>query len=311
MLDDGHRRPLNQADLRDLIAAACVGFDGVADPEAIFSETVKNIYDGVPIEEVYKSVVLAARSRIELDPAYSQVSARLLLHSVRREVLGEEVAQGAMVSRYAEYFPGFIRRGIDAGLLNEELGRYDLQRLGAALNAARDLQFTYLGLQTLYDRYFLHVQDARIELPQAFFMRVAMGLALGEVDRETRAIEFYELLSSFDFMSSTPTLFNAGTLRSQLSSCYLTTVADDLDGIYLSRRHAGMRWLYSKNRINVAVSRARCLAVLVVNPALLDIRCQTVEQMMLVNTLCWIFRYASDTAVVDRNKIYENLRLGR
>ena len=232
VLDNGHRRPLNQADLRDLIAAACVGFDGVANPEAIFSETVKNIYDGVPIEEVYKSVVLAARSRIELDPAYSQVSARLLLHSVRREVLGEEVAQGAMVARYAEYFPGFIRRGIDAGLLNEELGRYDLQRLGAALNAERDLQFTYLGLQTLYDRYFLHVQDARIELPQAFFMRVAMGLALGEVDRETRAIEFYELLSSFDFMSSTPTLFNAGTQRSQLSSCYLTTVADDLDGIY-------------------------------------------------------------------------------
>ena len=232
VLDGGHRRPLNQADLRDLIAAACVGFDGVADPEAIFSETVKNIYDGVPIEEVYKSVVLAARSRIELDPAYSQVSARLLLHSVRREVLGEEVAQGAMVSRYAEYFPGFVRRGIDAGLLNEELGRYDLERLGAALHAERDLQFTYLGLQTLYDRYFLHIQDVRIELPQAFFMRVAMGLALGEVDRETRAIEFYELLSSFDFMSSTPTLFNAGTQRSQLSSCYLTTVADDLDGIY-------------------------------------------------------------------------------
>jgi len=232
VLDGGSRRPLNQGDLRALIAAACVGFDGVVDAQAIFGETVKNIYDGVPIEEVYKSVVLAARSRIELDPAYSQVSARLLLHSVRREVLGEEVAQGDMATRYAEYFPLFVRRGIEAGLLNEELGRYDLQRMGAALRSERDLQFTYLGLQTLYDRYFLHVQDVRIELPQAFFMRVAMGLALGEVDREARAIEFYELLSSFDFMSSTPTLFNSGTHRSQLSSCYLTTVGDDLDGIY-------------------------------------------------------------------------------
>jgi ribonucleoside-diphosphate reductase alpha chain len=137
-----------------------------------------------------------------------------------------------MATRYAEYFPKFIKRGIEAELLDEELGRFDLARLAAALDSDRDLQFNYLGLQTLYDRYFLHVEDKRIELPQAFFMRVAMGLSLNEVDREARAIEFYRLLSSFDFMSSTPTLFNAGTRRSQLSSCYLTTVADDLDGIY-------------------------------------------------------------------------------
>ncbi|MBW8894197.1 MAG: ribonucleoside-diphosphate reductase subunit alpha, partial [Burkholderiales bacterium] len=134
--------------------------------------------------------------------------------------------------RYAEYFPGYIKRGIKAELLDEKLGQYDLAKLGAALKAERDLQFDYLGLQTLYDRYFLHIEDERIEMPQAFFMRVAMGLALGEIDREARAIEFYEVLSSFDFMSSTPTLFNAGTRRSQLSSCYLTTVSDDLDGIY-------------------------------------------------------------------------------
>ena len=137
-----------------------------------------------------------------------------------------------MRSRYAEYFPGFIKKGVEAELLDPRLLEFDLARLGAALKADRDLQFDYLGLQTLYDRYFLHVKKQRIELPQAFFMRVAMGLALGEADREARAIEFYEVLSSFDFMSSTPTLFNAGTLRSQLSSCYLTTVADDLDGIY-------------------------------------------------------------------------------
>ena len=126
----------------------------------------------------------------------------------------------------------FVKKGVKAELLDEKLLQYDLVKLGAALDAERDLQFDYLGLQTLYDRYFLHIEEARIELPQAFYMRVAMGLALNEIDREARAIEFYEVLSTFDFMSSTPTLFNAGTRRSQLSSCYLTTVADDLDGIY-------------------------------------------------------------------------------
>ncbi len=137
-----------------------------------------------------------------------------------------------MATKYADYFPGFIKKGVQAELLDEKLAQYDLAKLGAALKAERDLQFAYLGLQTLYDRYFLHVDGTRIEMPQAFFMRVAMGLALNEMDREARAIEFYKLLSSFDFMSSTPTLFNSGTRRSQLSSCYLTTVADDLDGIY-------------------------------------------------------------------------------
>src|SRR5690606_24848785 len=140
--------------------------------------------------------------------------------------------QAEMQQRYADYFPGFIQRGVKAERLDDKLLQFDLPRLGAALKAERDLQFDYLGLQTLYDRYFLHVDDQRIEMPQAFYMRVAMGLALNELDREARAIEFYEVLSTFDFMSSTPTLFNSGTQRSQLSSCYLTTVSDDLDGIY-------------------------------------------------------------------------------
>ena len=137
-----------------------------------------------------------------------------------------------MGERYAEYFPQFIKRGVQAELLDDKLLQFDLKRLGAALDNNRDLQFGYLGLQTLYDRYFLHHDGVRIEMPQAFFMRVAMGLSLNEIDREARAIEFYNVLSSFDFMSSTPTLFNSGTRRSQLSSCYLTTVDDDLDGIY-------------------------------------------------------------------------------
>jgi ribonucleoside-diphosphate reductase alpha chain len=160
------------------------------------------------------------------------VTSRLLMHSIRREILGEEVTQAQMGSKYAEYFPKYIKQGVEAELLDDKMALYDLKKLGEALHAERDTQFTYLGLQTLYDRYFLHIDEHRIELPQAFYMRVAMGLALNEVHREARAIEFYNILSTFDFMSSTPTLFNSGTRRSQLSSCYLTTVADDLDGIY-------------------------------------------------------------------------------
>ena len=232
VLENGVRRPLDMARLNDLIASACQSLGEGVDPGLILAETLKNLYDGVPAEEVRKSVVLSARALIEKDPAYSYVSARLLLHAIRREVLGEEVAHAEMAKRYAEYFPQFVRRGIEAELLDERLASFDLKKLGAALDASRDLKFGYLGLQTLYDRYFLHVHGTRIELPQAFFMRVAMGLALNEIDREARAIEFYNVLSSFDFMSSTPTLFNSGTTRSQLSSCYLTTVSDNLDGIY-------------------------------------------------------------------------------
>jgi ribonucleoside-diphosphate reductase alpha chain len=230
--DRGQCVPLDEGKLQALVESACAGLGADVKPEPILAETRRNLYDGVPIDEVYKASILAARTLIEKEPAYTRATARLLLHTIRKEILGEEAMQSEMPARYAEYFPGFIAKGIDAELLDERLAQYDLARLGAALKAERDLQFDYLGLQTLYDRYFLHIDEARIELPQAFFMRVAMGLALNEIDRDARAIEFYEVLSSFDFMSSTPTLFNAGTLRSQLSSCYLTTVADDLDGIY-------------------------------------------------------------------------------
>ncbi len=229
---DGQSQVLDIGQVRALISAACLGLDKLADPEAILSETLKNLYDGVPVEELHKSAILAARALMEKEPAYSQVTARLLLHTVRKEVFGKEVAQQDAAEEYLNYFPKFIKNGIEAELLDAKLGQFDLDRMAKALVADRDLQFGYIGLQTLYDRYFLHIRDRRIEMPQAFYMRVAMGLALNEIDRETRAIEFYHLLSSFDFMSSTPTLFNSGTLRSQLSSCYLTTVADDLDGIY-------------------------------------------------------------------------------
>ena len=232
VLDGGERVPLDLQHLQSLVEAACEGLGADVKPQPIVAETMRNLYDGVPMDEVYKASILAARTLIEKDPDYTYATARLLLHTIFKEVLGRDLPPAEMARSYAEYFPGFIKRGVDAELLDEKLLQFDLPRLGAALKAERDQQFDYLGLQTLYDRYFLHVRKTRIELPQAFFMRVAMGLALNEIDREARAIEFYEVLSRFDFMSSTPTLFNSGTRRSQLSSCYLTTVPDDLEGIY-------------------------------------------------------------------------------
>jgi ribonucleoside-diphosphate reductase alpha chain len=234
VMDGGQRVALDIAALQSLIESACTGLSADVKSEPIVAETMRNLYDGVPIDEVYKASILAARTLIEKDPDYTFATARLLLHTIFKEVIGRDMSPAEAAASYVDYFPTFIKKGVDAELLNPELLNFDLKRLGAALKADRDLKFDYLGLQTLYDRYFLHQRKKRIELPQAFFMRVAMGLSLNEIDREARAIEFYEVLSTFDFMSSTPTLFNSGTLRSQLSSCYLTTVPDDLDGIYES-----------------------------------------------------------------------------
>jgi ribonucleoside-diphosphate reductase alpha chain len=231
VLVDGVAKPLDLGKLQELIESACADL-AYTDSKLILDSTLRDLYDGVPLEQVFAAATMAARMQIEKDPNYSRVTARLLMHTIRREVLGEEVSFAEMQQRYVDYFPKFIKQGVDAELLDPKLATYDLKKLGQALQCERDAQFDYLGIQTLYDRYFLHIDERRIELPQAFFMRVAMGLALNEIDRETRAIEFYNVLSSFDFMSSTPTLFNSGSLRSQLSSCYLTTVPDDLDGIY-------------------------------------------------------------------------------
>ncbi|ROH86946.1 ribonucleoside-diphosphate reductase subunit alpha [Pseudomethylobacillus aquaticus] len=232
MLCNGQRQPLQPALLIALVSDACIGLGDAVQPARVVDQALRDLYDGIPFDEVRRALILSSRSLIEHEPAYNQVTARLLLDQLRAEVLGEATPHAAMHQRYAEYFSDYIRIGVNAELLDERLAQFDLQQLGAALEADRDLQFAYLGLQTLYDRYFLHIEERRIELPQVFFMRVAMGLAINEIDRETRAIEFYRVLSSFDFMSSTPTLFNSGTRHSQLSSCYLTTVSDDLDGIY-------------------------------------------------------------------------------
>ncbi|MCB1789591.1 MAG: ribonucleoside-diphosphate reductase subunit alpha [Gammaproteobacteria bacterium] len=236
-LADGSVRPLDTERLRKLVGEACNGLEAVT-VESILDDTCRNLFDGVKERDVSQALVMSARTLIEKEPNYSYAAARLLMDMLRREALGflkmdtGVATQQEMGERYAEYFNCYIKCGADLELLDKRLTQYDLARLGAALKPERDLQFTYLGLQTLYDRYFIHSHGTRFELPQAFFMRVAMGLAINEIDREGRAIEFYDLLSSFDFMSSTPTLFNSGTLRPQLSSCYLTTVPDDLDGIY-------------------------------------------------------------------------------
>ncbi len=254
---DGQLHPLDRKRIALVINEACAELENVSE-QAVLAETLRNLYDGISAGELELALVMAARTMLESEPNYSYVSARLLLDKLRREVLtavapvsgGEgsapaQASQAEMADYYAEYFAAFIARGIDAELLDPELATFDLPRLGKAILPERDLDFGFLGLQTLYDRYLLHVRDARIELPQAFFMRVAMGLALAEDDREARTIEFYQLLSSFDFMSSTPTLFNAGTTRAQLSSCFLTTTPDDLDGIFQGIQNNALLAKYS------------------------------------------------------------------
>ena len=233
---DGTKVPLDVERLASLIADACEGLKDVSINE-VLEEALKNLYDGVSISDMRSSLIMSARTKVEKEPNYSFVTARILMDQIRNEALGFlGIAEDATYEQMEAYYPkalsAYIDKGIELDILDEELRNYDLVKLGDAIDHTRDNQFTYLGLQTLYDRYFIHCDEVRYELPQVFFMRVAMGLAIEEENREERTIEFYRLLSSFDYMSSTPTLFNSGTRRPQLSSCYLTTVPDDLDGIF-------------------------------------------------------------------------------
>lgn len=233
-LTDGTHAPLDMDALRKQVQNACLGLADVS-PDQIIEDTRRNLFDKVPVREVNKVLVMSARIMIEKEPNYTFVAARLLSDDLRQEAFGflNLKASNNAAKDYAVYMKAYLERGIKHELLDPRLlSQFDIELISAALKPERDQQFTYLGLQTLYDRYFIHHEGTRFELPQAFFMRVAMGLAIEEKDKNARAVEFYNLLSSFDFMSSTPTLFNSGTLRPQLSSCYLTTVPDDLDGIY-------------------------------------------------------------------------------
>ena len=233
---DGSQVPLDIERLASVVNHACEGLEDVS-ADAILEESIKNLYDGVSISDMKSALVMSARTKVEQEPNYSYVTARILLDELRSEALSflgiaEESSHPEMQDYYPKAFLAYIEKGIELEMIDPVLKDFDLKKLGDAIDHDRDYQFTYLGLQTLYDRYFIHYQDTRYELPQIFFMRVAMGLAVEEDQKEERAIEFYRLLSSFDYMSSTPTLFNSGTLRPQLSSCYLTTIPDDLDGIF-------------------------------------------------------------------------------
>ncbi|MDA9719571.1 ribonucleoside-diphosphate reductase subunit alpha, partial [Betaproteobacteria bacterium] len=236
---DGELKALDENWLKQIIEEACSGYADQVEPKSIYNSVFKNLYDGIKVDDLIKTLIMTSKTFIEKDPLYAKVTAQLLLFSIRKEVLGRHVQANEAKETYKSYFPRFVEKGVQVGVLSPELKSFDLEFLGETINPERDLQFGYLGLQTLYDRYFLidrndsfSKEGRRIELPQIFFMRVAMGLALREENKSERAAEFYNLLSSFDFMSSTPTLFNSGTNFSQLSSCYLSTVEDDLDRIY-------------------------------------------------------------------------------
>ncbi|MCK5877880.1 MAG: ribonucleoside-diphosphate reductase, partial [Candidatus Marithrix sp.] len=237
--EDGYRHPLSEELLRTQVIEACIDLTDVK-PSLIIEESLKNIFDGISKRDINHVLVMTTRTLIEKEPNYTYVAARLLLDQLRSEALNfvnfrpNQVSVKDMVYYYSSYFKVYLQYGIKHELLDPELANFDLDKLGKAIVIERDLQFTYLGLQTLYDRYLLKWEGIRFELPQVFFMRVAMGLAINEKNREDRAIEFYNSLSKFDFMSSTPTLFNSGTLRPQLSSCFLSTIPDDLEGIFLA-----------------------------------------------------------------------------
>ena len=233
------RVKVNRKLVLSLIKRACIGLPDT-DVNKILKETLYNVFDGISLKDLYKAMILSARSLTENDPNYSFVAARLLLSNIYREVLDAlNIEHDGLVQDislyYTSCFAKFIDHGVNQDLLSPTLKDFDLCALSKAIRPKRDNYFSYLGIQTLYDRYFIHSMGKRIELPQVFFMRVAMGLAYCEgKNKNKRAIEFYNLLSSFDYMSSTPTLFNSGTCRPQLSSCYLTTVSDSLQSIYKS-----------------------------------------------------------------------------
>ncbi|HWV34909.1 MAG TPA: ribonucleotide reductase N-terminal alpha domain-containing protein, partial [Thermomicrobiales bacterium] len=235
---NGQEMLVNRAVLRGWISDASTGLGDEIAAKEIEEDVLNSIRNGMALTELDQAIVMAGRSRIERRPVYSSFAARALLRSIYSDVVGRRVTVADAPRFYAETFVAKINEGIEYELLAPELASFDLERLGAALVPERDQQFRYLGLQTLYDRYLIHNRGRRIELPQAFWMRVSMGLALAEPEeqRDERAIEFYTALSTFRLCSSSPTLFNAGTLHPQLSSCYLTTVSDDLDHIFKSVR---------------------------------------------------------------------------
>ena len=229
---DGRQELLPLDEIRFSIESCCEGLANVS-VEEILNESRKNYFNGITREQLATAHIMAARSFLEKDPQYTFAAARLLLLALYQEALGHPVSFEGMKAEYATYFAQYIHKAVELDLLSPDLLQFDLKLLGHDLKPKRDLLFHYMGLQTLYDRYFLHWEKRRLELPQIFWMRVAMGLAKKEgAQKNEKAMEFYDVLSTFRFTSSTPTLFNSGTRHSQLSSCFLTTIEDDLSHIF-------------------------------------------------------------------------------
>lgn len=213
------------------------GYEKDVSIDAIITQTKSELYDNIPTSEIARALVLATRSLIEQDPAYSKVAARMLLRNIYKEAAGAEHMDFSKTEEsYKSAFSRNIKRGVELGRLDSKILLYDLDEMAGHMKIERDDRFTYLGIQTLYDRYFIKDDDTKeiIETPQGFWMRVAMGLAIEEKNRVEWALKFYKMLSTLRFVSSTPTLFHAGTSHPQLSSCYITTVSDSLDHIFKS-----------------------------------------------------------------------------
>ncbi|MBH56602.1 MAG: ribonucleoside-diphosphate reductase subunit alpha [Planctomycetaceae bacterium] len=232
-LEDGSRVAFDQNRVRRRLGMACQGLEEICNADDLLEEVMRQVFDGISSTEIYRSMILASRSRIERDPAYDTVASRLMLMVIYNDALGDAPEFDKVEGAYRDQFEHYIIDGINASRLDPVLREYDLASIAAALKPERDHKFKYLGLQAIYDRYLLHIEGRRIETPQYFWMRVAMGLAIREGDqREERAIQFYDILSQFRFTSATPTLFNSATNHPQLSSCYLSTVSDDLSHIF-------------------------------------------------------------------------------
>ncbi len=232
---DGSIAGFDIREIEKAVENCCRGFETAADIRGIVDGCKSNIYDGISTREINQAVIMSIRTRIEVDPVYSYIGARFLFNDLYKDVLGRSEFEENFTEKYISGFRVAMERGVASGRLSKELLSFDFEKLGAALRPERDTLFTYLGAQTLYDRYFLrNLEQEILEVPQYFWMRVAMGLALGEKDRETKAVDFYEAMSRLLYVPSTPTLFHSGTVHPQMSSCYLTTVMDDLHHIFKS-----------------------------------------------------------------------------
>ena len=227
-----NEQTLSESEILDKIDYACEGFESIVKSEDILESTILNFYEGMKLEELDQALIMSCRSKIEKDPAYAKITARFLLDKIYKEVLGVQIESPNIEQKHMEYFKDYIKKGVELGRLDQELEDFDLNALAKAIDINRSDQFLYLGLQTIYDRYLIHENEKRLETPQIFWMRVAMGLCIKEKEKTQRAIEFYNILSTFKYLSATPTLFNSGTTHSQLSSCYLSTTLDDLGHIF-------------------------------------------------------------------------------